>query len=106
MANYCQASSLAIPSLLQGLTNNWIDVRRILKTDSTFRDAAVDWESSQANADSGDQTTVISTRRKPSADRDTGLYRFGSARAEALHWAVKAPIIRLRSLPACSTLPK
>jgi aspartate kinase len=34
-----------------GLENKWIDVRRILKTDSTFRDAAVDWESSQVNAD-------------------------------------------------------
>lgn len=34
-----------------GLENKWIDVRRILKTDSSFRDAAVDWEASQANAD-------------------------------------------------------
>ena len=34
-----------------GLENIWVDVRRILKTDSTFRDAAVDWEASQVNAD-------------------------------------------------------
>jgi aspartate kinase len=34
-----------------GLDNKWIDVRYILKTDSAFREAAVDWEASQANAD-------------------------------------------------------
>jgi len=34
-----------------GLVNNWIDIRRILKTDSTFREAEVNWEASQANAD-------------------------------------------------------
>ncbi|MCK9400505.1 MAG: aspartate kinase [Bacteroidales bacterium] len=33
-----------------GLENNWIDVRRILKTDSAFQEASVDWEASQANA--------------------------------------------------------
>jgi aspartate kinase len=35
----------------QGLENVWIDIRRVLKTDSTFREAVVDWESSQAGAD-------------------------------------------------------
>ena len=34
-----------------GLENNWIDVRRILKTDSNFQEAAVEWAASQANAD-------------------------------------------------------
>ncbi|MCU0370215.1 MAG: aspartate kinase [Bacteroidales bacterium] len=34
-----------------GLGNTWKDVRLILKTDSNFRDAAVDWEASQQNAD-------------------------------------------------------
>lgn len=34
----------------KGFENNWIDVRRILKTDSNFRDAAVDWKASQVNA--------------------------------------------------------
>jgi aspartate kinase len=34
-----------------GIDNIWVDVRSILKTDSTFREASVDWEASQANAD-------------------------------------------------------
>ena len=29
-----------------GIRNEWLDVREILKTDSTFRDAAIDWEKS------------------------------------------------------------
>lgn len=33
-----------------GHNNYWVDVRTILKTDSNFREAAVDWETSQANA--------------------------------------------------------
>jgi aspartate kinase len=34
-----------------GLANKWIDARLILKTDSSFQDATVDWKASQANAD-------------------------------------------------------
>jgi aspartate kinase len=34
-----------------GIENNWFDVRKILLTDSGFRDASVDWESSRSNAD-------------------------------------------------------
>lgn len=30
-----------------GITNRWIDVRDILRTDDNFRDAAIDWEYSQ-----------------------------------------------------------
>ncbi len=30
-----------------GLYNNWIDVRNLIKTDNTYRDANVDWESTQ-----------------------------------------------------------
>lgn len=34
-----------------GLKNRWLDVRPILKTDSNFRQASINWEESQANAD-------------------------------------------------------
>jgi aspartate kinase len=33
-----------------GLAHSWVDARTILRTDSTFREAAVDWETSQMNA--------------------------------------------------------
>jgi aspartate kinase len=33
-----------------GVPNTWKDIRKVLKTDSTFRDAEVNWESSQSNA--------------------------------------------------------
>ena len=32
-----------------GHNNDWLDVRTVLKTDSNFREAAVDWETSRAN---------------------------------------------------------
>jgi len=46
-------SSVIVSQALRsaGLENNWVDVRGILKTDSTFREAQVDWETSQENAD-------------------------------------------------------
>ncbi|WP_282787372.1 aspartate kinase [Flavobacterium croceum] len=31
----------------QGLTNNWLDVRNFVKTDTTYRDAVVDWNTTQ-----------------------------------------------------------
>lgn len=31
----------------QGLRNNWIDVREVIKTDANYRDANVDWEKTQ-----------------------------------------------------------
>jgi len=31
----------------KGLKNNWLDVRNFIKTDSTYRDANVDWEQTQ-----------------------------------------------------------
>jgi len=73
-----------------GLDNNWIDIRRILKTDSTFREAAVDWETSQLNADreirpllekDGDKRPLIVTQGFISSDkegRSTSLGREGS----------------------------
>ena len=32
---------------VQGLTNNWLDVRNFVKTDTTYRDAVVDWNTTQ-----------------------------------------------------------
>jgi aspartate kinase len=31
----------------KGITNNWLDVRNLIKTDNSYRDANVDWESTQ-----------------------------------------------------------
>lgn len=73
-----------------GLENKWIDVRRILKTDSSFRDAAVNWEASQANADrqlrpllikhGGVQPLIVTQGfiGSDSRDRGTSLGREGS----------------------------
>lgn len=32
-----------------GLTNTWVDVRELIKTDNNYRDAIVDWDATQAN---------------------------------------------------------
>nr|WP_315126106.1 aspartate kinase [uncultured Capnocytophaga sp.] len=32
-----------------GIKNNWIDVRNLIKTDSNYRDANIDWEETQTN---------------------------------------------------------
>ena len=32
-----------------GIKNNWIDVRNLIKTDSNYRDAGIDWEETQSN---------------------------------------------------------
>jgi aspartate kinase len=36
-----------------GLKNTWIDVRELIKTDNTYRDAIVDWEATQKNISKG-----------------------------------------------------
>lgn len=33
----------------RGLKNQWVDVRELIKTDNTYRDALVDWETTQKN---------------------------------------------------------
>jgi len=33
----------------QGFENNWLDAREVIKTDETYRDATVDWETTQRN---------------------------------------------------------
>lgn len=32
-----------------GLTNTWVDVRELIKTDNTYRDAIVDWDATKTN---------------------------------------------------------
>lgn len=32
-----------------GLTNTWVDVRELIKTDNTYRDSIVNWDATQAN---------------------------------------------------------
>lgn len=36
-----------------GLKNTWVDVRELIKTDNTYRDAVVDWEATQKNISKG-----------------------------------------------------
>ncbi len=36
-----------------GIKNTWTDVRNLIKTDSNYRDAAIDWEETQRNIRSG-----------------------------------------------------
>lgn len=36
-----------------GLKNQWVDVRELIKTDNTYRDAVVDWEQTQQNIKKG-----------------------------------------------------
>jgi aspartate kinase len=73
-----------------GIDNNWVDVRRILKTNSVFQEASIDWEASQENTDreirplleKGDGTRpLIVTQGFISSDhqgRSTSLGREGS----------------------------
>ncbi|MBW6459807.1 MAG: aspartate kinase [Bacteroidales bacterium] len=46
-------SSLAVHHAIRqaGMDSEWVDVRQVLKTDSTFRDARIDWEASRKNCD-------------------------------------------------------
>jgi aspartate kinase len=37
----------------KGITNNWLDVRNLIKTDNSYRDANVDWESTQKRISKG-----------------------------------------------------
>jgi aspartate kinase len=45
-------SSIIISSYMShvGIRNNWVDVRDVIKTDSNYRDAQVDWNSTSNNA--------------------------------------------------------
>lgn len=36
-----------------GLTNNWLDVRNLIKTDDSYRDVAINWEKTQAAISKG-----------------------------------------------------
>ncbi|KOS06734.1 aspartate kinase [Flavobacterium akiainvivens] len=36
-----------------GLKNTWVDVRELIKTDNTYRDAIVDWDATQKNISKG-----------------------------------------------------
>jgi aspartate kinase len=73
-----------------GLDNTWLDVRNILVTDSTFRDAAVNWQASLLNAERlikpmlekrGDKRPLVVVQGFIGADeqgRSTSLGREGS----------------------------
>jgi aspartate kinase len=43
----------------QKMTNNWVDVRNFIKTDSNYRDAGVNWEVTQATISSGIKKNIL-----------------------------------------------
>ncbi len=46
-----------------GIKNNWLDIRDFIKTDNSYRDAAVNWEKTQMNVSNGiDQKTLNITQ--------------------------------------------
>jgi aspartate kinase len=52
MVSYGELISTTIVSYyfnFKGLKNNWLDVRNFIKTDSNYRDAEVNWETTQKN---------------------------------------------------------
>lgn len=65
----------------QGLKNSWLDVRDYIKTDTTYRDAQVDWELTQANIKTLDKTQFYITQGFLGSDENyftTTLGREGS----------------------------
>jgi len=45
-----------------GITNNWIDIRNYIKTDSNYRDTTVDWERTQKNVTTIDKKVLNITQ--------------------------------------------
>ena len=43
----------------QNITNNWVDVRNFIKTDSNYRDAGVNWEITQKNISKGIKKNIL-----------------------------------------------
>lgn len=43
----------------QKITNNWVDVRNFIKTDSNYRDAVVNWDVTQKNISKGIKKNVL-----------------------------------------------
>lgn len=66
----------------KGLSNNWLDVRNLIKTDSVYRDATVDWEQTQQNiVENVDQEVLNITQGFLGSDANnftTSLGREGS----------------------------
>ncbi|MBV1888462.1 MAG: aspartate kinase, partial [Urechidicola sp.] len=64
-----------------GVENNWIDVRKFIKTDSSYRDAKVDWEATEKSINKNlDKTTLNITQGFLGSDgkNTTTLGREGS----------------------------
>ena len=65
-----------------GIKNTWTDVRNLIKTDSNYRDAAIDWEETQRNIRSGINKQLLNiTQRFLGSDANfftTTLGREGS----------------------------
>jgi aspartate kinase len=43
----------------KNMPNNWVDVRNFIKTDSNYRDASVNWESTQKNISKGIKKNIL-----------------------------------------------
>ncbi|SIQ12006.1 aspartate kinase [Maribacter ulvicola] len=70
-----------------GITNNWLDVRNFIKTDSSYRDTTVDWERTQKNVTTIDQKVLNITQGFLGSDDNnftTTLGREGSDYSAAI----------------------
>ncbi|WP_396632407.1 aspartate kinase [Maribacter sp. R86514] len=70
-----------------GITNNWLDVRNFIKTDSNYRDTTVDWERTQDNVTKIDQKVLNITQGFLGSDDNnftTTLGREGSDYSAAI----------------------
>ena len=70
-----------------GITNNWLDVRNFIKTDSNYRDTTVDWERTQENVTKIDQKVLNITQGFLGSDDNnftTTLGREGSDYSAAI----------------------
>jgi aspartate kinase len=58
-------SSLVVHHAIRqaGVESDWVDVRQVLKTDSTFRDAKVDWAASRKNVENIIKPLIDSKKR-------------------------------------------
>ncbi|MDP5060976.1 MAG: aspartate kinase [Maribacter sp.] len=70
-----------------GITNNWLDVRNFIKTDSNYRDTTVDWERTQKNVTTIDKKVLNITQGFLGSDDNnftTTLGREGSDYSAAI----------------------
>jgi aspartate kinase len=59
------------------LKNQWLDIRTIIKTDSNFRNATVDWDETKSNSEKFDQEQLYITQGFISGDKKSNTTTLG-----------------------------